>query len=85
MAEQYFTLNPTTMHHERMINYQSDQFELKLKTDAGVFSKLRVDYGSRVLIKELLQQQPVPGKILDLGCGYGPIGWLQLANGRRGR
>lgn len=74
MAEQYFTLNPTTMHHERMIDYQSDLFELKLKTDNGVFSKLRVDYGSRVLIKQMLLQKPVSGNILDVGCGYGPIG-----------
>lgn len=74
MAEQYFTLNPTTMHQERMIDYHSDLFDLKLKTDSGVFSKLRVDFGSRTLIAAMLQLQLVAGNILDLGCGYGPIG-----------
>ncbi len=43
-------------------------------TDAGVFSKTGVDYGSRVLI-EHMELKP-EGNILDVGCGYGPIGLM---------
>lgn len=43
-------------------------------TDAGVFSKTGVDYGSRVLI-EHMELNP-EGNILDVGCGYGPIGLM---------
>ena len=74
MAEQYFTENPTTAHDEQQVNYHLQGISLNLTTDAGVFSKNRVDYGSGVLIEQMLEQEPAAGKILDLGCGYGPIG-----------
>ena len=41
-------------------------------TDAGVFSKKKVDYGSQVLLNALDLER---GKnLLDVGCGYGPLG-----------
>ena len=41
-------------------------------TDAGVFSKKMVDYGSQVLLNALDLER---GKnLLDVGCGYGPLG-----------
>ncbi|MDG4870805.1 methyltransferase, partial [Guyparkeria sp. 1SP6A2] len=41
-------------------------------TDAGVFSKKMVDYGSQVLLNTLDLES---GKtLLDVGCGYGPLG-----------
>lgn len=46
--------------------------ELVLTTDAGVFSRGRVDPGTRLLIEAM--RLPEAGPILDLGCGYGPIG-----------
>ncbi|EEU20705.2 class I SAM-dependent methyltransferase [Lactobacillus mulieris] len=74
MAEQYFTENPNTKHDLRVIDYHLAGIDLKLTTDAGVFSKNRVDYGSGVLIRNMLEENPVSGNILDVGCGYGPIG-----------
>ena len=45
-------------------------------TDAGVFSKKMIDFGSQVLLYCLAFQ---PGEtVLDVGCGYGPLG-LSLA------
>lgn len=49
-------------------------------TDNGVFSKTTVDYGSRALIDNLRIEAMHEGRILDLGCGYGPIG-LGIAKG----
>ena len=42
-------------------------------TDNGVFSKNKLDYGTNLLIKNVLKL-PLYGDVLDLGCGYGPIG-----------
>ena len=42
-------------------------------TNSGVFAKRGLDFGSRILIEALLKEN-VSGKVLDLGCGYGPIG-----------
>ncbi len=40
-----------------------------------VFSRKKtVDYGSRALINNLKIETMQEGRILDLGCGYGPIG-----------
>lgn len=74
MAEQYFTENPTVDHDEHQVNYHLAGINLNLTTDAGVFSKNRVDYGSGVLIEQMLDQDLPGGNILDVGCGYGPIG-----------
>ena len=42
-------------------------------TDNGVFSKGELDFGTSLLIKNVLKEE-LFGDILDLGCGYGPIG-----------
>lgn len=47
-------------------------------TDAGVFSKGEVDFGSRLLI-DTFKEPEIEGDILDVGCGYGPVG-LSLAS-----
>ena len=45
--------------------------ELTLITDNGVFSKKRLDFGTRSLLETI---DNVSGQVLDFGCGYGPIG-----------
>lgn len=42
-------------------------------TDHGVFSKEGLDFGTRSLL-ETLPWKEIHGQVLDLGCGYGPIG-----------
>lgn len=72
--QMYFAANPTTDHDEHTIHYQINGTVLHFKTDAGVFSKMRVDYGSGVLIKNMAQLIFPPRNILDVGTGYGPLG-----------
>ena len=74
--QMYFTENPTSQHDEHIIDYQVNGIDLKFTTDAGVFSKLRVDYGSGVLIKKMLDVDFPQNNILDVGTGYGPIGFF---------
>ena len=53
------------------INILNNQFIFS--TDNGVFSKGELDYGTELLIQNILKLD-LNGKVLDLGCGYGPIG-----------
>ena len=75
MTNHYYSKNPTTDH-----DFEQWSFELRGKnfhfvTDSGVFSRETVDFGSRVLIDTFdWEELPKEGKILDVGCGYGPIG-----------
>ncbi|MEM3699558.1 MAG: class I SAM-dependent methyltransferase [Candidatus Bathyarchaeia archaeon] len=41
-------------------------------TASGVFSKKRVDLGTRLLIESMIL--PEKGYVLDIGCGYGAVG-----------
>ena len=42
------------------------------KTDNGVFSKEKLDFGTRVMLENLPLEE-IHGDILDLGCGYGVV------------
>ena len=42
-------------------------------TDNGVFSKDYIDYGTFAMLKAF-KPNDIPGDILDMGAGYGPIG-----------
>ena len=42
-------------------------------TDNGVFSKGELDFGTNLLVQNVLKMD-ICGNLLDLGCGYGPIG-----------
>ncbi|ODM26716.1 class I SAM-dependent methyltransferase [Acetivibrio mesophilus] len=67
----YYTESPDTPHDIGTINYTVKDSVIKLNTDAGVFSKKKVDFGSDLLIRSI---PPIAGNILDIGCGYGVIG-----------
>lgn len=72
MTDHYYTQKPTVKHNVREIEFQVGDRKLRLMTDAGVFSKSEVDFGSRLLIETMVL--PAKARILDVGCGYGPIG-----------
>lgn len=46
--------------------------EYSFYTDNGVFSKDKLDFGTRTLL-ESLPIDEIYGKVLDVGCGYGVI------------
>lgn len=69
----YFDLDPSLASKERNIEYVIDGRVITLVSDNGVFSKDKIDEGSLAFLKVIVPLR-LSGKILDLGCGYGPIG-----------
>lgn len=74
MADHYYTANPNAKSHVGSWNYTLRGKEFTFLTDTGVFSKATVDFGSRLLIETVDFSQLPEGGLLDVGCGYGPIG-----------
>ncbi|WP_262315706.1 class I SAM-dependent methyltransferase [Lacticaseibacillus parakribbianus] len=75
----YYTNDPTLSHDEHSFHFELAGHDLLFTADNGVFSKHTIDFGSRVLIDVVAADQALAtGDILDVGCGYGPIG-LALA------
>lgn len=78
MANQYFENEPDLEHELKKFDFTLRKHNLNFISDAGVFSRQTIDYGSRVLIEAIDFSNVPAGDILDVGCGYGPIG-LALA------
>ena len=72
MTNMYYEKNPTAEHDIHELRVRLLDTSMTFLTDAGVFSKRMVDYGSQVLLNVLDLES---GKtLLDVGCGYGPLG-----------
>ncbi len=69
----YFTDNSDLKSEPIRFDYCFDNEEFIFHSDSGVFSKEKVDYGSVVLIRNVLKHS-LGTDVLDLGCGYGPVG-----------
>jgi len=76
MSKMYFDVNPDAAHDIHDLAVVLLGQKMNFYTDAGVFSKKMIDYGSQVLLSTLDFQEGE--SVLDVGCGYGPIG-LSLA------
>ena len=69
----YFDLDPSLASKQRNIEYFIDGRIITLVSDNGVFSKDKIDEGTYAFLKVIVPLR-LSGNILDLGCGYGPIG-----------
>lgn len=69
----YYTNNTDLKSDETIIQFRYKNKNVLLKSDYGVFSKEKVDYGSRVLLDNVLLNEQQK-KLLDVGCGYGTLG-----------
>lgn len=81
----YYTNNVDLKSQETQIPFRYRKHHLTFISDFGVFSKERVDYGSRVLLESMnISKDQL--SLLDVGCGYGTLGislkkeypWLQV-------
>jgi 16S rRNA (guanine1207-N2)-methyltransferase len=71
-SNHYFTEHPKSKAQLGIIHAYLRGMQFKFLTASGVFSKKRVDLGTRLLIECMVL--PEGGYVLDLGCGYGAVG-----------
>ncbi|NHC40931.1 class I SAM-dependent methyltransferase [Bacillus sp. MM2020_1] len=83
MSEHYYSRTQKVDSDPKFWDYTLKNNQFRFKTDNGVFSKREVDFGSRLLI-ESFELPNAKGLLLDVGCGYGPIG-LSLAKNYQDR
>lgn len=70
--EHYYSSLPASEEKRSLIRTHLCGKLFEFATAASVFSKRRVDPGTRLLIESM--RLPSEGRILDLGCGYGAVG-----------
>ncbi|MGL4662218.1 MAG: class I SAM-dependent methyltransferase [Culicoidibacterales bacterium] len=70
--QHYYSRQPKIESNVKTATYAVNNNLLTLQTDAGVFSRLGIDFGSRLLIENVNVNDGQ--KVLDLGCGNGVIG-----------
>ncbi len=75
--EHYFSENPKSPYKIFEIKINGLDIDFSLYSATGLFSKNKLDLGTKILIENLIYE---PGwTILDYGCGYGVVGiYLKL-------
>lgn len=83
MGEQYFVTKPVSKRRPSELRLTIRGHSFTFRTDAGVFSRTKLDRGTELLINSL-EVGPCES-VLDLGCGYGTIGIVaaRLSDGGR--
>ncbi len=72
MTEHYYSPHPESEPKFGLIKAHLCGRQFEFVTGSSVFSKKRVDTGTRLLIESMIL--PEKGTVLDLGCGYGAVG-----------
>ncbi len=73
----YYDEKSNVKSEEQRILIRFKNEEYKFITDNGVFCKDYLDFGTRIMLEN---SEIYGNKILDLGCGYGPVGVILLKN-----
>src|SRR5690554_463292 len=69
----YYINDKNLKDNEAFFDVQIDGTSFRFYTNDGVFSKRDFDFGSYLLIKSALGLGTF-STVIDMGCGYGPIG-----------
>jgi len=72
MKEHYFSEEQESALIPRKIAARLRNNDFEFWTGAGVFSGKKIDKGSELLANECIIREN--WRVLDLGCGYGPVG-----------
>ncbi len=70
--EHYYSSQPKSEPMSGLIRTRLRGEPFEFVTASSVFSKKRVDAGTRLLIESMTL--PSSGRVLDVGCGYGAVG-----------
>jgi 16S rRNA (guanine1207-N2)-methyltransferase len=71
-TEHYFVEHPKSKARFGLICTYLRGRPFEFLTASGIFSNSRIDPGTRLLIECMVL--PESGYVLDMGCGYGPVG-----------
>jgi len=71
-VEHYFATKPKSEARYGLIKANLCRRSFQFLTASSVFSKRRIDIGTRLLIESMIL--PKTGSVLDIGCGYGAVG-----------
>jgi 16S rRNA (guanine1207-N2)-methyltransferase len=80
-VEHYFTSAPKSEERFGLVKACLKGKRFEFLTASSVFSKTRVDSGTRLLIESMVL--PEKGCVLDIGCGYGPVGIAAAVSNRQ--
>jgi 16S rRNA G1207 methylase RsmC len=72
VSDHYFSADPSAPFERVPLSCDVWGQRLDLVSGSGVYSRGRLDIGTSVLFRET--SPPAPGRVLDLGTGYGVIG-----------
>ena len=70
--DHYFSATPKSEAKQGIVRTHLCDRKFEFLTASSVFSIKKIDLGTRLLIESMIL--PKKGCILDLGCGYGPVG-----------
>jgi 16S rRNA (guanine1207-N2)-methyltransferase len=62
------------IHFHKTVTFRIGKQQLEFRTSQELFSSYDIDTGTRFLLRSIFEAGYKPKRILDLGCGYGPIG-----------
>ena len=71
-VEHYFTSSPKSQERFGLVRTCLLGKSFEFLTASSVFSKRKIDSGTRLLIESMVL--PEKGCVLDVGCGYGAVG-----------
>ena len=76
-TDHYFSAEPKSKERFGLVRTALCGRSFEFLTASSVFSKRRVDPGTRLLIESMVL--PKTGCVLDIGCGYGAVGIVAAA------
>ena len=80
-TDHYFSTEPKSKEKFGLVRTCLCGKNFEFFTSTSVFSKRRIDPGTRLLIESMML--PKTGAVLDIGCGYGAVGITVAALNRK--
>jgi 16S rRNA (guanine1207-N2)-methyltransferase len=62
------------VYFHKTVTFRAGKQQLEFRTSQELFSSYDIDIGTRFLLRSIAEAEYRPKRILDLGCGYGPLG-----------